>query len=1057
MNLSPAPDFERRMRRVLQKLERVAFEKSVEAGVEISAPETARNYHPDAAAAVAHARALDFSPISRGGEWGAHHSTVWFRIRGKLPAGWRGRKVVCRFDAGQRSGADAREGFGAEGLFFLPESDPVAWTPQRNCATVLKKARGGESVEVWVEATANLCPDCLPGGHDSGTDEQQPLFQFNGACFISLEPAAEKAVADFNAAWDALGALPQTGQLAADLRAALLRVEALPDQPDPFRRISAILRPVMDRKNGGGAHRIFAAGHSHIDTAWLWPAGETIRKCARTFLTQLDLLDSHPAHRFVISPALHLAWMQRHYPEIFDRIKKAVRAGRVDLPGMMWVESDCNLVSGESLARQLLHGAGFYRENFGQIPKGCWLPDSFGFPASLPRILAAAGVRWFSTRKLSGNRLARFPHTSFVWKGEDGSAVLVHLPPVSPRKNFPGAEVLSGCESRNMEKERAGISLMLFGRDDGGCGPEEEMFQRLERFADFAGLPVCRPSGVSGFFEELQNYGEALPVWHGPLLIESHRGTYTSQGALKRANRKNEVLLREAEFADAIGSILFPARKEKAVSPVFSCRDVDTRENSPRAFHTALERAWKLLLLNQFHDILPGVSVAEVVRDALADHNKIAELAHSVIEGTIADFSKAIDLSGFERPFFVGNPLAFRRGEIIELPGGVPCPVDIPPCGYAVIEAAPAKHPAPENPVLLKNVRGAWILENGLLRLRLDAHGNLVSVFDIEAGREVLESGKHGNELQLLPDEPLEYDAWNIDGAGLDGEPVILDRAESVEALPPHPAKCSLRVVRRFGDSRIVQEISLPAGSRRIDFVTEADWHERNRLLKAAFHPRLSAPSLAFEIPSGVSETPSNHPAPPDPAMREFCALQWVDLSEPGYGVAVLNDCKSGHDFRCGVLRISLLRAPCRPDPASDNGHHVFSYALLPHSGGWREAGVPREALIFNHPIRCREIETGGRKQSAGSLPSANSFLSLEPESLDVVAFKRAENGRGVIVRLVEPLGMRGRTTLSFALPFAKWTRTDLLERDSGPLEKIAGGRIRLSFLPSEIITLRLI
>jgi alpha-mannosidase len=572
------------------------------------------------------------------------------------------------------------------------------------------------------------------------------------------------------------------------------------------------------------------------------------------------------------------------------------------------------------------------------------------------------------------------------------------------------------------------------------------MLENARRLKDFNGLPKVELEKAITFFEKAEADATDLPVWVGELYLELHRGTYTSQARTKRGNRKSEFLLRDAEFFDAVSLALAPDRKENAANPdraVYDVTGLGARDTHTHRF--ALERAWKLVLLNQFHDIIPGSSIHWVYQDADRDYETVRVLGESVRDSAFGTLESLIDTTGFDRPVIVSNTLGFRRREIISLPDGSVANVDVPPCGYAVVDAKdPALHVA-ETPVKVTETRQGITLENGLLRVKINTKGHLTSVYDLQAKREVLRGP--GNVLHLHEDIPNMWDAWDVDVFYKEKFETI-DTIDRLSVVEKGPLRAVVRVRRSFGQSLLEQDIVLRAGSARIDFPTEVNWQESQKMLKVAFPVDIHSPRATYEIQYGHLERPTHTNTSWDLARFEVCGQKWADLSEAGYGVALLNDCKYGYDIQGHVMRLSLLRAPISPDPLADRGHQRFTYALLPHAGDLRTAGVIEEAYALNVPLIVRETQP-----SSGPLPASRSFFHLDRGVIEAV--KVAEEGRALIVRFYEAQGGRGSATLSTTLPVRKAWLTNLMEEEQDALP-LKDGDIKVDLKPFEIVTVKL-
>lgn len=992
---------------------------------------------PFAAASVA-----EYKPFAVGDAWGPEWDTTWFRIQGRVPSEWQGRESVLLFQLTDQG----REGFTAEGLVYFDGQPVRAINRARNEIPVPTPHDG--QFAFYIEGAANWAiPDGKLTAKKSG-----PLFFLTQAELSYINRSAFDYYYDFKVAAEAMMVLPETGQRRAELRCALNESLNAWDESDDTTIPAArdALQEVLAKRNGDTVHKLSAIGHSHIDTAWLWPLRETIRKCARTFSTTISYMESYPEYIFSCSQAQQYAWIKAYYPTIYAKIRRLVKSGRWEPVGSMWVEVDCNLASGESLIRQILAGKKFFKEEFGYETRDAWVPDVFGYSAAMPQILKKCGIEAFITQKISWSQFNKFPHHTFLWEGIDGTRIFTHFPPADTYNALMSPQELVFNVTNFLEHGRASRSLYIYGHGDGGGGPDIAMLEQAGRLQDFEGLPQVKQERVSDFLPKAMEDAKDPAVWVGELYLELHRGTYTTQGATKRGNRKSEFLLRDAEFFDAVSKALVPGREECAANPPSAIYDV-TGLDSPDSHHhaLALERAWKLLLLNQFHDIIPGSSIGWVYEDSAKDYQTIKELGESVLGGSLTALDACIDTGGLASPIRVVNTLNWKRREMVELPGGSVRTVTVPACGYALCDAA-AEAVAAAAPVRVTTTAdGGFELANGLLRLRLGVDGAVESLWDFEADREVLAPGRKGNVFQLHPDNPIVNDAWDVDIFYRERCQDLLG-IDEMTVLEAGPFRASVSLKRSFGSSVIIQKIIMHAESRRIDFVTEVEWNENHKLLKVAFPVDIRSPHATYEIQFGHLQRPTHYNTSWDMARFEVCAHKWADLSEADYGVALLNDCKYGYDIHDNVLRLSLLRSPSAPDPKADRGRHEFTYALLPHRGDFRAGRVVEEAYELNVPLRCEPLVP-----HQGTLPAERSYFSTDRSGVVIEAVKWAESGDGIIVRLYEAFGSRGPLLLQTSLPVARVFQTDMLENEEKELTVGPDG-VSLSLVPFEILTLKL-
>ncbi|MEU2280720.1 glycoside hydrolase family 38 C-terminal domain-containing protein [Streptomyces sp. NPDC013178] len=948
-----------------------------------------------------------YEPFATGTEWGKPWSTSWFRLEGRVPEEWAGRRVEAVIDPGFTGDGP---GFQAEGLLHDGAGVPLKGVHPRNRhLTVAAPARGGEPVHLLFEAAAN--PAVLHAFEpthlgDVLTAGDGPLYRFASADLAVLEEEVWRLVLDVEVLAELMHELdPGRARRHEILRALEDMLDALDlhDVPGTAAAARAALTDVLSRPAAASAHRVSAVGHAHIDSAWLWPLRETVRKASRTFANVTALAADYPELVFACSQAQQYAWVQEHQPHLWERIKKAVADGTWEPVGSMWVESDANMPGGEALARQLVHGKRFFAEELGVETEEIWLPDSFGYTAAFPQLAKLAGIRWFLTQKLSWNQSNRMPHHTFWWEGIDGTRVFTHFPPADTYNSQLHARELAHAERNFADKGRATRSLVPFGWGDGGGGPTREMLEKARRLRSLEGSPRVTVERPSAFFRAAEEeYGPQAPVWSGELYLELHRATYTTQARTKQGNRRCEHALREAELWCTTAALRVPSYEYP---------------------YDALDRLWKTVLLHQFHDILPGSSIAWVHREARETYARVlTELAEITAEAV-----RALGSTG-ERAVLNASP--YERTEVVG--DGV---VTVPGLGSAAVPPEPAER------VRVERDGDVIVLENARLRVRIDRDGLLASVRDLAADREVLHGP--GNLLQLHPDHPNAWDAWDIDRHYRRRHTDLTD-AESVEVAESGPLRAAVRVTRRFGRSTVTQEIRLTAVSRRVDIVTEVDWQESEKVLKAAFPIDVHAERSTAEIQFGHVHRPTHANTSWDAARFEICAHRWLRVAEEGYGVAVLNDSTYGHDVTRTAhadglgttVRLTLLRAPHSPDPQTDLGMHRFTYALLP---GARVGDAVAEGLALNLPLRVAEA------------PVAAPVVRVDNPAVTIESVKLAEDRSGdVVVRLYESRGGRARFELTADFPVDRMEVTDLLER---PRSETSGPTV---LRPFEIRTVRL-
>jgi alpha-mannosidase len=922
---------------------------------------------------AAEARELDYRPAQVGDRFGPLFATYWFRVAATVPEAWAGRRVDLLFVSRSESTLwiddRAVQGLNTQGGGERPD------------ALLFERASGGERVELQIELACNgmfgkqrLRPElerCELAVHDP--DAWRLLHDFETLRLLERDPSTDPALAgdlrerlsEFCNSWD--GDASATWAAAGELLAAPLA-----------------------RHNGTLAHEIAAMGHAHLDTAWLWPLAETYRKAVRTLSSQTRYMDEYPEYRFAFSQAQQLAWIKERNPDLYERIRAKVAAGQFVLVGGSWVEPDCNVPSGESLLRQFVHGQRFFEREFGVRCREFWSPDAFGYCGQLPQIMRAAGLSRFLTQKLSWNRFNKPEQHTFLWRGDDGSEVLGHFPPADTYSSEATVPELIRTARDYKDHEHSGRSLLLFGHGDGGGGPTRTMLESLRRVRDLQGVPRTEQTTSEAFFDALEAEPGDRPVVTGELYFEYHRGTYTSQGRTKRGNRRGELALHDAEFLLAA-----------------SGADVPQAE---------LDRLWQLLLLQQFHDILPGSSIRPVYEDAERDLAAVEAGAGALWPAG----DNLVNTTGFARTEVVDGALV--AAEPYGIARSVDSEVEVIGCSTT------------------STSRG-YELENEHLRVVVGHDGSLESVVHKATGRETL-AGR-GNVFELYDDRPVEFDAWDIDPFALETRRE-LPGAHAHELVTETPLRVEVAFEHRIGDaSTLRQVVRLDAGSPRLEFRTEVDWHESHELLKVRFPIDVHATSATFEMPFGWTERPTHRSTSFERARYEVPGHRFADVAEHGFGAAVLSDCKYGWSCEGADLRLSLLRAPKSPDPEADMGRHEFAYALLPHAGGWREAGVLAEAIRFASPLRRTALE----------LPS--SFASVDDPALVLDTVKPADDGDGVVLRLYEAFGGRGVARVRLARPFSRAQLANALEEPVGLL-RIDGDAVVLPYRPHELLTVRL-
>ena len=948
----------------------------------------------------------EYRPFPIGAAWGRPWDTTWFRMRASVPESARGRLVELVVDLGWR---DTMPGFQAEGLAYGADGVVIKGVhPLTNWVPV-----AGTHVEVYLEAAANPqffghdIPRFAPSPlGDVRTAGRHPLYRLAAAGLVVRDEQITGLLADLETVAGLITEQSLDPTLRATATSAVDRCLDILDSDGLAAGVPAIRAPltrVLKAPAMTSAHRVSAAGHAHIDSAWLWPLREARRKVARTVANVLQLMDEHEDLVYVMSAAQHWEWLREDHPDLFARAARRSNEGRFIPIGGMWVESDTVMPGGEAMVRQFVEGQRFFLEHFGRTSRVAWLPDSFGYSGALPQIVRLAGIEYFLTQKISWNRVNRFPHHTFEWVGIDGTAVFTHFPPADTYNGqlTPGELIYTAANFR--EKGAATRSLIPFGHGDGGGGPTREMLARAARAADIEGLPRVRLEAPEAFFDAARAEYPDPPQWYGELYLELHRGTLTSQAAMKRGNRRAEHLLRAAELWSATATV---ARG--------------------RAYpYDALRSAWRSVLLHQFHDILPGSSIGWVHRQARQTYRDL----EGELIGLIDAAHDALAGDG-------STPVVFNAAPI---PLG-----DLPAGGAALVEPGADTTSVTAT---TRSVDGTAVLQSDRTIVTLAQDGTITSIVDVASGTEAVAPGGRAALLQLHPDYPVHWDAWDIDRHYRAGVTDIVD-VRSFD-LVTKDGTASAVVERAFGASTVRQTITVRPGQPGLDLLVEVDWHERKRLLKLAFDVDVHADRARFETQFGHVARATHENTTWDAARFEVAAHRWVHVGEP-VGVALANDATYGHELRrvrrrgggmATSLRATLLRGPEFPDPETDRGRHEFRFRLVP-------ATTPAGAIAAGYALNLPPVRRTG---SHGVVP----LVSVDGDANVLIeSVKLAEDRSGdVVVRLYEAEGVPGSAALRTSFAAVAFVRTDLLER---PIDVDGGDGPQVRLRPFQIVTIRM-
>lgn len=991
-------------------------------------------------------------PFHDGEEcWGGRDTHFFFRLHVKLPPRMAGRQV--RFAA--TPGPNGGWYWGAPQVLAYVNGEIRQGMDSNHREIVLTDhAQTTDEWDILLDAYCDMF---------RYTDPLQMRMSL-----LCVDTEAEALYYDLLTPLEVAEELPVDDIRRIDLLDRLNQAVSLLDLRQPSGEMSArsiracreyVKRELYDALCGDQPTQVTALGSTHIDVAWMWTYAQTRDKTARSFSTALAMMERYPNYRFMSSQPQLYAFLKQDHPEVYEKVRARVLEGRWEAEGGMWVEADTNLPSGESLVRQFLYGCRFFEQEFGKRCRVLWLPDVFGYSAALPQIMKKCGVDYFMTTKISWNEYDKMPYDTFMWQGIDGSRVLSHF--IGARKNeLPDSEYLTtynaylnpsmtmGAWKRYQQKDINRDVLLCYGHGDGGGGPEPAMQERGERMtAGIPGCPQVRFGSVREYFEKLEREvgdKKRLPRWRGELYFEYHRGTYTSMAAIKRLNRKAEYTLLALENAAVLADQLSGAAEY------------------PRQL---LADCWRTVLLNQFHDVLPGSSIREVYEEVEQMQRDMLARAQEALADRLRRIGGCMNAP--EAGLTLLNPLSFDREDLVcfDAPAGV-CslqdadgrlhPVQRLADGTAIATAfAPAKGAAhaafSAQPARQERITASREgMENAFFRLKFDEKMHICSLLCKESGREMAVEGQPLNRLIAYEDRPTVDQAWNIQPYYQEHSWPLEDVSE-VRVLEEGPVRAVVEVARRFLHSTLRQQITLYADVRRIDVHCFADWQEHDTLVKVDFPTAVNSAFATFDIQFGNLQRTTHENTTWDFAQFEVCGHKWADLSQEDYGLAVLNDCKYGWDVKDGHVRLTLLKSSCYPNPAADKCAHEFTYSIYPHEGGWRQAQVDREAFRLNCPLIA-----AAAPKNVVQAATAQAFLArVDRPDVVLETVKYAEDGDEIILRLYENMNCGGAFTLELGFEAQKVCRCNMLEREETPLA-LQGRVLRDEIHPYEILTYKI-
>ncbi|PVU97642.1 hypothetical protein BB560_005730 [Smittium megazygosporum] len=990
-----------------------------------------------------HAVKQTYKPTKVGESFGPSWSTHWFKVRVTIPADYAGEQVIFQFDPD------------CEGMVWTTEGHPVQGLTggggdNRRVEYILtENASAGEKFHFYVEIA---CNGLFGNGNGliKAPDENKYFSLLKASVGVKRQDAwhlLQEVMVIVDMAHHIGNENPRgiNALYAANEIANVFDRDNLEHSIPAARKIA---KKFLSAEPAKSTHQISAIGNCHIDTAWLWMYDETKRKTARSFASQLNLMDRYPEYIFAASQAQQFEWLEQNYPHLFKRVRKYARKGQFVVIGGTWVEMDCNLPSGESLVRQFMLGQRYFMQKFDTLSKIFWLPDTFGYAAQIPQIVKKSGGKYFFTQKLSWNNINTFPNTTFKWVGLDGSSIITHMAPANTYTGNAQVEEIARCVKNHKDLSSHNTSLYLYGLGDGGGGPQDSMIERIRSMSNTDGLPMIKHRDPIEFYDDLAKNARSLPSWHGELYFELHRGTYTTQPLTKKYNRMCEVLLRTAELLATLAS---------------STSNTLSDYKYP---HEELLRLWKLVCLNQFHDVIPGSSIEHVYRDSDAFYEDVIKSAHEICRQALVQITcpddalykhidertldsknsggldisskngcvgtlggvfggnlelvdeNALSVNSKLQDVFVVNSCAWKRSGIVRVYGlsakhplvkqvlkprkslsplgysDVAVPKDtclvvaneIPGMSVTAIENTKQNGPIPVSAYRTSN--GFYILENLYITAKFNKFGHLVSLVDRKSGRNFVPKDEEGNRLVIYEDIPLFWDGWDVEIYHSEKYKVCED--VEIEVCEEGPVVGSILIKVKVGEkSKLQQWISLSSTSSVLEFETEVDWKESHKMLKAEFNWDIKAENASYETQFGYISRPTHRNTSWDLAKFEVCGHKFVDLSEYGAGVSVFNDCKYGHSCLGNKMTMSLLRSSKAPDANADMKVHTFRYGVYVHTTSFPDPKVIKKAYGFNN-------------QLLGIIVGGNSCLEKKMIKSNNKSVFKIENASNVILDTVK-------------------------------------------------------
>lgn len=982
-------------------------------------------------------------PFHINDRWEGRDYYLWITSTIEIPIFDKTKKIVLLFDFGRTGGG---HNYGFESLLFI-NNEPYQAVDSNHKEVFIDNKYFGQTIEVSLR---------LWSGLEGGGKKILQTHQFKEANIAILDEEIDEFYYTSVVLLDTLKELEKEN----DTRMALLNAIdqsykfidwSLSQEAafsDGIHRANQYLQEKIGELPNDSLVTITAIGHTHIDVAWLWRLKHTREKAARSFSTVLRLMEQYPDYIFLQTQPQLYEYIKEDYPEIYEKIKKQVKKEQWEVEGAMWLEADCNLPSGESFVRQLLHGSHFIKNEFGKETKYLWLPDVFGYSWALPQILKKSGIETFMTTKISWNQYNRMPHDTFIWKGIDGTEILTHFVTTPEIENnmwfytYNGLlepKTIKGIYSNYRDKNINSELLLSYGYGDGGGGVNRDMLEKRRVLDKMPGLPRIKTGTAGEYFEKLHDTfastDEYIHKWDGELYLEYHRGTYTSQAYVKKNNRKLEILYRELEI---IANDYLNLEEMKQV-------------------HSKLSEGWKIILRNQFHDIIPGSSIEEVYADNKLEYEEAYEIANEV-EKIILDkiVTKEDVWSIFNNNSWTENYTVFieenREGYFTSTDGTklVSLKIDngyqvvvrnVKPLSFITINFIEEKIEKTETKIF--SDIGSDFVKTDNYYIRWNEDGQLVSIMDLMNNREVLTGEGFGNYFRVYEDKPMDYDAWDIDLYYIEKYKDL--KASQITVIENNELFVKIQFEYQFGKSCMLQELILEKGNRNILFKTKVDWKERQQLLKTHFDIDIRSTKATYDIQFGNVERPTHWNTSWDQARFESVAHQWIDYSESDYGVSLLNDSKYGHSVKDQTMTMTLLKGAIYPDLEADIGFHEFSYSLLPHKEDYRKGNTQKEAWKLNSPAKVVK----------GNVNASKKIMFFNSNCAIIDAIKLSEDHESIVIRIHENKGIRGTGEIGLSDLISYWTETNLIE-DHSDYEKEYSQVIHFDLKPFEVKSFKL-